>query len=164
VNAGMNLENHLVEIDAQAIDSLDRPGQPSVFTCPECHGTLWEMKENDLLRFRCRVGHAYSVETLAGGQQDNLEVALWTALRILEERLTLSHRLAGQAHERGHLRSEAVYVERKTEAEHAAALIRDVLQRAQVADDGPAGHDQLRPLESAPPRRARSTGTNGPGV
>jgi two-component system chemotaxis response regulator CheB len=120
------------------------------------------MQDSDLLRFRCRVGHAYSVETLASGQQDNLEVALWTALRVLEERLTLSQRLASQARERGHLRSEAVYVERGTEAGHAAALIRDVLKRAQVADDSPAGHDELASLEGRRPRAARSTGTNGP--
>src|SRR5205823_11051260 len=141
-----------------AINSLDRPGQPSVFTCPECHGTLWEMQDSDLLRFRCRVGHAYSVETLASGQQDNLEVALWTALRVLEERLTLSQRLAGQARERGHLRSEAIYVERETEAGHAAALIKDVLERARAVDDvsrqeGPPPRDAERP------RRARSAAT-----
>jgi two-component system, chemotaxis family, protein-glutamate methylesterase/glutaminase len=163
-SAGMRLENELVEIDAQAIDSLDRPGQPSVFTCPECHGTLWEMHEKDLMRFRCRVGHAYSAASLAAGQKDNLEVALWTALRVLEERLTLSERLAGQARERGHRRSEAVYVERQTEAEHAAALIRDVLERQRQAGADSAGQDARPAANGKRPRAARSAATHPPGV
>ena len=134
-----------------------------MFTCPECHGTLWEMREAELVRYRCRVGHAYSAESLDAGQKDNLEVALWTALRVLEERLTLSQRLAGQARERGHLRSEAIYVERETEAGHAAALIRDVLERARAVDDVPR-QEGPAPRDAARPRGARSTATNGPGV
>jgi len=81
----------------------------------------------------------------------------------LASQVAALERLASQARERGHLRSEAVYVERGTEAGHAAALIRDVLKRAQVADDSPAGHDELASLEGRRPRAARSTGTNGPG-
>jgi two-component system chemotaxis response regulator CheB len=161
-SAGVTLENDLVEMDMDAIDSLERPGEPSVFTCPECHGTLWEMREADLVRYRCRVGHAYSAESLDAGQKENLDVALWTALRVLEERLTLSHRLAGQARERGHLRSEAIYVEREAEAGHAAALIRDVLERARIVDEGP--QPESPPARTLSARGARSTTTDGPGV
>ncbi len=76
-----------------------------MFTCPECQGTLWEMRDGELLRFRCRVGHAYSSESLFAGQSESVEAALWTALRALEEKATLSQRLAAQAHGRGHRRA-----------------------------------------------------------
>src|SRR5215471_5432381 len=36
-------------------------GAPSVFACPECSGVLWELKDGELTRFRCRVGHAYTI-------------------------------------------------------------------------------------------------------
>jgi two-component system chemotaxis response regulator CheB len=39
-------------------------GSPSLYTCPECHGTLWEVDEGGLPHFRCRVGHAYGARTL----------------------------------------------------------------------------------------------------
>ena len=49
--------------------------------CPECHGTLWELSETGLLRFRCRVGHAYSSDSMAIAQSESAEAALWTAKR-----------------------------------------------------------------------------------
>src|SRR5205085_8812746 len=56
------------------------------FTCPECGGTLWEHDENGFLRFKCHVGHAYSPESLEAGQSQTVEMALWAALRNLQER------------------------------------------------------------------------------
>jgi two-component system, chemotaxis family, protein-glutamate methylesterase/glutaminase len=38
--------------------------RPSTYTCPECHGSLWEVHDGEILRFQCRVGHRYSVNTL----------------------------------------------------------------------------------------------------
>src|SRR5207248_1873454 len=58
-------------------------GEPSEFTCPECGGTLWEQPEGNLLRFRCRVGHAYSTESLLADQRHALEGALWGAVVAL---------------------------------------------------------------------------------
>src|SRR5438552_3658735 len=76
-------------------------GKPSTFSCPDCYGTLWEMQEGDLLRFRCRVGHAFSVESMRDGYSDSIEGALWSAVRILEESAALEQRLADQAIGRG---------------------------------------------------------------
>jgi two-component system chemotaxis response regulator CheB len=47
---------------------LDRraSGPPSVFTCPECGGSLWEINDSGLRRFACHVGHVYSEESTAG--------------------------------------------------------------------------------------------------
>jgi two-component system chemotaxis response regulator CheB len=32
---------------------------PSPFTCPDCGGTLWELNEGSLVRYRCHVGHSF---------------------------------------------------------------------------------------------------------
>ena len=58
---------------------------PSVFTCPECSGTLFETRESKL-HFRCRVGHAYSPDSLLSEQNGSVEAALWTAIRTLERK------------------------------------------------------------------------------
>ncbi len=96
------------ERDVAPMDPLDpasegpQPGVPSPFTCPTCHGVLWEEEQGDLLRYRCRVGHAWGEETLLTDQSNEVERALWTALRTVEEKLALMHRLGRQAAERGH--------------------------------------------------------------
>jgi two-component system chemotaxis response regulator CheB len=75
----------------------DHPGQPSQWPCPDCDGVLWEIREEEPLRFRCRVGHAWSAETLLHQQGGDVEAALWVALRSLEDRVALSETMARRA-------------------------------------------------------------------
>lgn len=69
-------------------------GTPSVFACPECNGVLWEFKDGEFVRFRCRVGHAYTMANLAEEQVCETEEALWAAMRALEEKAALATRMA----------------------------------------------------------------------
>jgi two-component system chemotaxis response regulator CheB len=69
-------------------------GTPSVFACPECHGVLWEFKENEMARFRCRVGHSYGTESLTTELSAVSEAALWAAVRALEEKAAMQRRVA----------------------------------------------------------------------
>ncbi len=48
-------------------------GTPSVFTCPDCNGTLWELQEGDVLHFRCRVGHAFSADGMHNGYSESVD-------------------------------------------------------------------------------------------
>jgi two-component system chemotaxis response regulator CheB len=84
-------------LDLAALEDDERPGDPSPFACPECGGVLWERSIGALARYRCRVGHAYSVETLLSAQSDAYETALWSALRALEEKAQLQRRLVQRA-------------------------------------------------------------------
>lgn len=110
-----------------AIDATDRPGKVSVFTCPECHGTLWESEQRGIVRFRCRVGHVYSPESMLEAQTDSVDRALWVALRSLEERAALTHRLSERARSHNHIRVAKTFQERADAADEHAALIRDLL-------------------------------------
>jgi two-component system, chemotaxis family, protein-glutamate methylesterase/glutaminase len=79
----------------------DRPtGPPSGFTCPECHGPLWEVSEGEHARYRCRVGHAYSEDSMMLEQGSAVEAALWSALEALEERAEFLNRMAARYRER----------------------------------------------------------------
>jgi two-component system, chemotaxis family, protein-glutamate methylesterase/glutaminase len=113
-----------------------QPGEPSTMACPECHGVLWEAKDEELVQFRCRVGHAYSAEALLVHQSEQLEAALWTALRALEEHSALGRRLAARAQARGHSHSAAAFTEQAMNAEHHASVIRTVLKAGIRIDDG----------------------------
>jgi two-component system, chemotaxis family, protein-glutamate methylesterase/glutaminase len=119
----------------------DRPGRPSVFTCPFCHGTLWEAHENGLVRFRCRVGHIYSPESMLAAQTDDVDRALWVALRTVEERAALSHRLAERGRQRGQTSVDAAFTARADASEREASLIRELLHRR--SGGGQTGPDDL---------------------
>jgi two-component system chemotaxis response regulator CheB len=102
-------------------------GEPSAFTCPDCNGTLWEVKEGELLRFRCRVGHAFSPESMAAGYSDGLEGALWSALRALEESASVERRLATEARRAGRDLVAQRYEETAAGREEHANVLRGML-------------------------------------
>ena len=53
--------------------TTEHPGTPSAWSCPDCSGVLWEIQDGPLLRFRCRTGHAWSVESLLHEQDSGVE-------------------------------------------------------------------------------------------
>jgi two-component system chemotaxis response regulator CheB len=59
--------------------------EPSVYTCPECHGVLLQLKEGNRVRFRCHTGHAYSMDSLLAAIGEGIETALWSAIRAFDE-------------------------------------------------------------------------------
>jgi two-component system chemotaxis response regulator CheB len=127
----MDLEKRIAEMDSDAFRGDDRPGHPSAFSCPDCHGVLWEIEDGQFTRFRCRVGHAYSPESMLGAQADVLEEALWTAMKTLDESARLSKRLAASERERGHDWMVRRFEEKEREARDRA----DVIRRYLASDD-----------------------------
>lgn len=116
------------EMDSgELIASVERLGRISKLTCPECNGALWEIKDEDLLRFRCHVGHAFSAESLSDGQAENLEVALWSAVRALEEQMILAKRIVERARQANHIRAATMFERRAEEAERHSGVIRQLL-------------------------------------
>ena len=71
-------------------------GEPSTYTCPECHGVLLAMKDGNHVRYRCHTGHAYSVESLAADLSHSIEDALANAERALQEGDLLVRHLADE--------------------------------------------------------------------
>jgi len=91
--------------DDAAVSSVDEPysegsarpeGPPSPFTCPECSGSLWEIRDGEAIRYTCRVGHSYAEDAMVVQQGSAVEAALWAALEALEERAEFLRRVAGR--------------------------------------------------------------------
>ncbi len=135
VSNEMESEEALTEMDLRALGSNQHPGTPSGFACPECGGVLWELSDGgDLLRFRCRVGHALSGDALLVEQTQAMETALWSALRALEERVALGRRLTDRARRRGHSLAAERFQQQVRDTEQQAATIREVLMNSDVMD------------------------------
>ncbi|MDR7321027.1 MULTISPECIES: chemotaxis protein CheB [Catenuloplanes] len=120
------LEDEVAISDVEARTTDRTPGAtPAGFGCPDCGGNLFELGGEPIPHFRCRVGHAWSPESLLAEQAVATEGALWTALRALEEKAALSRRMAGRTSADGYRRTA-------DDADHAAALIRQLIDR--IAD------------------------------
>jgi two-component system, chemotaxis family, protein-glutamate methylesterase/glutaminase len=123
----MQKETAMADMDPAEMENVDRPGQPSGFSCPDCHGVLFQIEEGRMRRFRCRVGHAWSVDSLLAEHGQAVEGALWMALRSLEEKAALSTQLSDGARETGRELTAARFAEQAGEAHTAADLIRRML-------------------------------------
>jgi two-component system, chemotaxis family, protein-glutamate methylesterase/glutaminase len=78
-----------------------RTEETTLFTCPDCGGVLWQGGEGPVLRFRCHVGHAFAPEVLLSQKSEELETALWSSLRLLKEKATLTLQLANRTRASG---------------------------------------------------------------
>lgn len=121
----MEFEARIAGLDPSTVNSLEHPGDPSGFTCPECSGPLFEIREEPLVRYRCRVGHAYTADGVLEGKDGMLEDALNTALNTLEESAAVAERLAARSHDHPH--AAARFEERVREARRRAETIRRIL-------------------------------------
>lgn len=99
-------------------------GTVSAFTCPECHGALWELRDGQLVRYRCRVGHSYTDQGLVDNKARSVEDALWTALTALEESAAIAARVADRATAHERERSAATFRERAEFLEQRSAVRR----------------------------------------
>jgi two-component system chemotaxis response regulator CheB len=87
-----------IALGADAADlDVKQLGQISEFTCPDCHGSLIEINNDKLKRFRCHTGHSFSNGSLLAELTDSVEQSLWTAIRAVEERIRLLKHLAQHA-------------------------------------------------------------------
>ncbi len=100
------------------------------YSCPECNGVLEEVEEAGLVRFRCRVGHAYSPETLHADQNIAVEKALWAAIRALEEHSEFSKRLASRSLSKKHPRLATRFSEKAEASREDASVLRDLLEKS----------------------------------
>lgn len=87
------------DMDTQIAGQRDRA--VTVYVCPDCGGTLWQVNAGTFPRFRCHVGHVYGAEDLLEGYTTHLEQSLWRVLRTLQDKANLTRQLAVQARERG---------------------------------------------------------------
>ena len=90
----MELEHRIAMAQRFSTDfDTEALGPPSGFTCPDCNGSLASVSDGN---YRCQVGHAWTGDALLRARDEEVENALWIAVRSLQEKAKLSRRLAEQ--------------------------------------------------------------------
>ena len=105
--------------------------------CPNCHGKLTVSDVGGYKTFRCHVGHAFSLQGLTAAQAEEVESALWAAVRALEEAAGLSRRVA---HAMTGAMRERLLEKERTQSEQADVVRALVMggQSLSAADAEPA--------------------------
>ena len=120
-------------------------GEASRFVCPDCHGSLAQLKEGANVRFRCYTGHAFSREALLVELNKKSEDYLWNAVRALLERALYLREMARNSREanKEHVADELLF--EAAETERQAEVVR------QVAISNESAHSEKRAGESRDP-------------
>lgn len=105
-----------------------RSNEPTMYTCPDCGGVLWQVEAGSRGQFRCHVGHAYAPEVLLGQKAEELEAALWSCVRLLKEKATLTRQTAARSLSGGHDDLAARIEEEARLNDDHAELIRGLLE------------------------------------
>jgi two-component system chemotaxis response regulator CheB len=134
VERELEIETDIAILEEAAMTEPHRPGKPAPMSCPNCSGAMFMFDQGSMLRYRCRVGHAWSPQALMSSQLEAAEAALWAAIRTLEEKGAL-HRNLAEHREGAHSSTAAYHWDRAAEVDQAAAVIRNLLRNPLVAHE-----------------------------
>lgn len=113
----------------QRMESMEALGTRTPFTCPECHGALWQIGAGDDGHFRCHVGHAFSDGALLAEQTRSLESALWSAVRLMEEKAAFARRMAQRRQQANLAAPAAAFRKYADDLDREVAAIRTLIMR-----------------------------------
>lgn len=136
-----DLEANISGMNAEALNQAETIGTPAPFSCPDCGGVMNEYYDGELLRFRCQVGHAFSPESMFASQAQTLDRNLWAAYQSLDERITLSKRLAYDARRFNDDAGEHRFSRELVHLEAQREQIRQALVKENGAEASQAGND-----------------------
>jgi two-component system, chemotaxis family, protein-glutamate methylesterase/glutaminase len=124
------------------LENVERIGIRTTYSCPKCNGSVWQIKNGDLLRFRCHVGHAFTAEILLAEQTQNIENALWSAVRALEEKVTLSRQIAKQMQKLNLQRATMKYESNAQGIDQEISMLRNLILNGFATKHDPVVKDE----------------------
>jgi two-component system chemotaxis response regulator CheB len=116
-------------------------GQLTPFTCPECHGTLIQLKEGTSVRFRCHTGHAFTSSSLLAGVTQSMEEQLWSAMRTLEEATMLLENIAASFSKAGNDTAAREFFKKAKESRKRSRILHEMVETQEVVSEETTSED-----------------------
>lgn len=132
VTEKMEIEVRVAEEDSGLELGIMKLGDLSPFTCPECHGVLLQLKEGNLIRFRCHTGHAYSLNSLLAEVTQSIEETLWDGIRTIEASEMLMTHTAKHLREMNEHEAADLLSQKAEAARRRATLVRQAVMSNEV--------------------------------
>lgn len=118
------LEAEIDRRGAVSPNAMHALGPQTSLVCPECRGPMWQLGDEAARRYRCYLGHATTVRELLAASANEVESALWSAVRALNDRATALETLASDSERIGNGQASVVYTQRAEETRTQAELAR----------------------------------------
>lgn len=128
-------ESKISETTAVGIEEIESIADTSVFACPDCGGNLWEMKDDNIKRYRCHIGHAYTQRDLVVKQTEVAGNTLWVALRMMEERKHLLKKMEIDYKKKGYKSLASTNVVKQQEMTTHIDKLKNILFELQNSDE-----------------------------
>ena len=109
------------------LKSVEAIGTRTTYTCPECNGSIWQIGKEQPLRFRCHTGHSFTASVFLSEQTQNLENALWSAVRVMEEKVAFSRQMAEQMRNYNLTNAVTKYEDHAMNLDKEVSLIRNII-------------------------------------
>ncbi len=119
-----------VEIARTGISSdepLNEIGDPAPVACSECGGPMWKIRDAQVDRYRCRVGHAYTAKALIEELSVATERSLWAAIQMMDQQARMLARFAKDEREKGRAHQADNLLTRAREADVHSVHLRELL-------------------------------------
>jgi two-component system chemotaxis response regulator CheB len=120
------------KLDGEVIaspDQLGKLGPQTPLSCPDCGGPTWHVGTARWRRYRCYLGHQSSAERILEQSDEQVEGAMWSAIRALHERVTTYDRLAADALDAGSKGTYTLFHNKAEEARTQVELAREFMLR-----------------------------------
>jgi len=124
----LRIEASLSEKMASDVESLSLIANQSNFSCPDCGGRLWAVKNDILHRHRCYTGHVYTERLLQDLQDSHIDNSVWVSIRMLEEKSNLMLLMGNRAADGQDPSLEQRYQMRARDIDDHIARLKKLLQ------------------------------------
>ncbi len=109
------------------LENVEQIGTRTTYSCPECNGSIWQIGTEEPLRFRCHIGHSFTADIFISEQTQNIENALWSAVRAMEEKVTFSRQMAERMKNYNLQKAATKYEDHAKSLDEEVSLIREII-------------------------------------
>lgn len=123
------------------LENVEQIGERTTYSCPDCNGSIWQIGDEEPLKLRCHVGHSFTGEVFSAEQSRNVESALWSAIRIMEEKVSFSRQLADRKRKQNLPAAADAYEKAADALDDGVTKVRDLIVCG-IATQGSISEDE----------------------